>query len=57
MAKIILLVEGEVKEGEEMRLLEQAVNKLATLFQVEIRNIAPREQKKRTNIEKATSSS
>ena len=46
MAKIILLIEGEVKDGEEMRLLEQAVNKLATLFQVEIRNIAPREQKK-----------
>jgi len=46
MAKIILLIEGEVKDGEEMRLLEQVFNKLATLFQVEIRNIAPREQKK-----------
>ena len=46
MAKIILLVEGEVKDGEEMRVLEQAFNILATLFQVEIRNIAPREQKK-----------
>jgi len=46
MAKIILLIEGEVKDGEEMRLLEQVFNKLATLFQVEIRNIAPKEQKK-----------
>jgi len=31
---------------EERRLLEQVFNKLATLFQVEIRNIAPKEQKK-----------
>ena len=57
MAKIILLVEGEVKDGEEMKLLDRVFNMLTTLFQVEIRNIAPREQKKRTNIEKATSSS
>ena len=46
MAKIILLVEGEVKDGEEMRVLEQAFNILAVFFQVEIKNIAPREQKK-----------
>ena len=57
MAKIILLIEGEVKDGEEMKALNKAFNILTTLFQVEIRNIAPREQKKRTNIEKATSSS
>ena len=46
MAKIILLVEGEVKEGEEMKALNKAFNLLTTLFQVELRNIAPREQKK-----------
>ena len=46
MAKIILLIEGEVKDGAEMKVLEQAFNLLATLFQVEIKNIAPREQKK-----------
>ena len=46
MAKIILLVEGEVKDGKEMKLLERVFNMLATLFQVELKNIAPREQKK-----------
>ena len=46
MAKIILLVEGEVKDGEEMKALNKAFNILAVFFQVEIKNIAPREQKK-----------
>jgi len=46
MAKIILLVEGEVKDGEEMKLLDRVFNMLATLFEVELKNIAPREQKK-----------
>ena len=46
MAKIILLVEGEVKDGEEIKLLERVFNMLATLFEVELKNIAPRDQKK-----------
>ena len=45
MAKIILLVEGEVKDGEEMKLLDRVFNMLATLFEVELKNIAPREQR------------
>jgi len=48
MAKIILLIEGEVKDGEELKALNKAFNILTTLFQVEIRNLAPREQKKST---------
>ena len=36
MAKIILLVEGEVKDGEEMKLLNRVFNMLATLFEVEL---------------------
>ena len=46
MAKIILLIEGEVKDGEEMKLLDRVFNMLATLFKVELKNIAPRDQKK-----------
>ena len=38
MAKIILLVEGEVKDAEELKALNKAFNILTTLFQVEIRN-------------------
>ena len=45
MAKIILLIEGEVKDGEELRALNKAFNILTTLFQVELKNIAPREQR------------